>query len=494
MSKRRLLWVLGAILLVALCIRPAGAKRGDVYSEYRAFTGIVDKIVTHYVDKVDRKNLFEGACQGMLNTLDPYSQFISPDMLKEFNDNTQGEFGGLGIEIDMRGGLLTVITPIKDSPAYRAGVMAGDIILAIEEEPTEGMTLHQAVNKLRGPVGKPVTITVVHEGGRDTEKIKIVRELIQIPTVEYNMLDKDAGIGYVHLRNFIKNSSEKTRDAIEDLKRQGMKGLIFDLRNNPGGLFPSAVEVADLFLSGGVIVRTRGRNEELVREEKAHPETVGDFNLVVVINKGSASASEIVAGAIKDNRRGILVGTKTYGKATVQSLITVDMGEEDGKPVEGALKLTTARYYTPSDVSIDKKGIVPDFEVDMTREQQIALLRQQRRDFLKKQRREPDQKEPVEEPKKLEDEGDKDREDLIPDQDSSSEGKLRRILNNFDRGRLSISEALEQIMSVAGGADAEIAPAVRSEEVVDLQIQRAVDILKVYDMIHAQMAAKAPAK
>jgi len=392
----------------------------------------------------------------------------------------------------MRGGLLTVITPIKGTPAYRAGVMAGDIIIAINEDTTEGMTLHAAVKKLRGPVGKPVTITVVHEGSRQTEKIKIVRELIQIPTVEYEMIDKDAGIGYVHLRNFIKYSPEKTREAIEALKGQGLKGLVFDLRNNPGGLFPSAVEVADLFLSKGVIVRTRGRNQELVKEAKARPETVGDFNLVLLINKGSASASEIVAGAVKDNRRGILVGTKTYGKATVQSLITVDMGEEDGKPVEGALKLTTARYYTPSDISIDKKGIAPDFEVEMTREQQIALLRQQRRDFLSKQRRKPDQKKPVEEPKKTEEEDSKNNG--LPDLDTSAEGRLKRILNNFDRGRLSIREALEKIMSVAAGAEAEITGAAPAEKVVDAQLQRAVDILKVYEMIHAQMAAKAPAK
>ncbi|NOZ23924.1 MAG: S41 family peptidase [Planctomycetes bacterium] len=492
MSKRRLLWILGAVLLVALCIRPVGAKRGDVYSEYRAFTGIVDKIVTHYVDKVDRKKLFEGACRGMLSTLDPHSQFISPDMLKEFNDNTQGEFGGLGIEIDMRGGLLTVITPIKDTPAYRAGVMAGDIIIAIDGETTEGMNLHEAVNKLRGPVGKPVTITVVHEGTHTTDKITITRELIHIPTVEYRMIDKDAGIGYVHLRNFIKDSPEKTKEAIEDLKRQGLKGLVFDLRNNPGGLFPSAVQIADLFLSKGVIVRTRGRNEELVREEKARPETVGNFDLVLLINKGSASASEIVAGAIKDNRRGILVGTQSYGKATVQSLITVDMGEEDGKPIEGALKLTTARYYTPNDISINKKGIAPDFEVDMTREQQIALLRQRRREFLRKQRRGAAKKEP--EKKTEEDKTKKDNAGMIPDVDTSTEGKIKLILNNFDRGRLSISEALEKIVSVVSGSDLKIAHTESTAKAVDPQLQRAVDILKVYKMIHAEMKAKASAK
>lgn len=492
MSKRRILWIFGAVLLIAICIRPAGAKREDVYSDYRTFVGIVNKVVENYVDEVDRKKLFEGACRGMLGTLDPYSQFIGPDVLDEFNDNTQGEFGGLGIEIDMRGGILTVITPIKGTPAYAAGVLAGDMIIEIEGKTTEGMTIHEAVNKLRGPVGTKVTITVIHEDSRKSEKITITRERIEIPTVEWEMVDTTDKIGYVHLKSFTKYTHEKTQEAIEALKKQGMKSLIMDLRNNPGGLFPSAIEVADLFLSKGVIVRTRGRDRELVKEVQATPPTIGDFPFVILINGGSASASEIVSAAIKDNGRGILVGEKTYGKATVQSVISVDLGEEAGKRIEGALKLTTARYYTPNDVSIDQKGVLPDIEIKMTPEQQLAVWRQERREFLRKQRREKAEEKPAEEPKeKPKDEGKDDNGGKDDGGNGSVEGKVKGILNNFDRGRLSVGEATDKIMSAVGGSDVAIAPAEPTEEAKDVQLQRAIDVLKLFPLVNSQLRAGA---
>ena len=499
MSTRRLFWILAATVLIVVCIRPAGAGRDNIYSNYRqCFVPIVNKVVENYVDEVDRKKLFEGACNGMLATLDPYCQFIGPDVLKEFNDNTQGEFGGLGIEIDMRGGILTVITPIKGTPAFKAGVMAGDMILEIQDEKdkkptsTEGMTIHQAVKLLRGPVGTKVTITVIHEGRRKREKIAIKRDRIRIPTVESKMVDKKAKIGYVHIKSFTRPTAARAREAINQLKAQDMKGLILDLRNDPGGLFPSAIDVANMFLSKGVIVRTRGRGGELIKEEKATSETVGDFPLVVLINKQSASASEIVAGAIKDNRRGILVGETTYGKATVQSLIAINLGVEDGKRVEGALKLTTARYYTPDDVSINKKGISPDFEVKMTIEQQIALLRQQRREFLQKQERaESGEPEPPEDEQPKDDQDDEDEDDKTPVyEDTSSKAQIKNILNNLDRGRLSVRQALPKILAVvAGSAEEEIESIAPAEKVTDIQLERGIDILKVYDLVLAQLQA-----
>ena len=343
-------------------------NKKDIYDEFEEFIKVVKELQDRYVDEVSLNTIFTNAYRGMLSGLDPYSQYFGSEELEDLKIETEGEFEGLGIEVIVKDGLLTVITPILDSPAFKAGILVGDRIIKIDGESTENMTIRDAVRKLRGKLGTKITLTVFHEGDTATVDITIERAKIHVRSIRgARMVDDEYKIGYLAVTNFQENTVKDMDAAIQDLLKKGMKCLILDLRFNPGGLLNVAVDMADKFLERGVIVSTRGREKTQDYVYKAHkPGTYPNFPMVVLVNNGSASASEIVAGAIKDSKRGLLLGIKTFGKGSVQSLIPVG----DGK---AALKLTTARYYTPSGVCIHEKGIEPHVNVNLNFAEARAL-------------------------------------------------------------------------------------------------------------------------
>ncbi len=338
----------------------ADQTKESVYEEYEEFVKVVKELQDKYVDEIKINTILVNAYRGMLSGLDPYSQYFSPEDMEDLKIETEGEFEGLGIEVIVKDGLLTVITPLLDSPAFKAGILVGDRIIKIDGESTENMTIRDAVKKLRGKLGTKITLTVVHEGDTTPTDITIERAKIHVQSIRgTRMVDNDYKVGYLAVTNFQENTVRDMDAAIQDLMKKGMKCLVLDLRFNPGGLLNVAVDMADKFLERGVIVSTKGRDKTQNYVYQAHKKgTYPNFPLVVLVNNGSASASEIVAGAIKDHKRGLLLGIKTFGKGSVQSLIPVG----DGK---AALKLTTARYYTPSGVCIHEKGIEPHVKVPL---------------------------------------------------------------------------------------------------------------------------------
>lgn len=363
MLKRITIWFFIIALVSNQYILYAKEKEtGDYYDDYERFVKVVNVILEKYVDEPDLKDLFHNAYKGMLRGLDPYSQFFDPEDMEDLKIETEGEFEGIGIEVVIKNGVLTVITPLIDSPAIHAGILAGDIIIKINNKSTENMTIREVIKELRGKLDTEVTLTVIHNDGETNPvDITIKRAKVQVKSVRgARIVDHDSMIGYVAITNFQDHTVEDFNTAINELKKQGMKSLILDLRFNPGGLLNIAVEIADMFLEKGVIVSTKGRDKSQDVVYNAHKgATLGEYSLIVLINNGSASASEIVAGAIKDNKRGMLLGGRTFGKGSVQSLLPI----EDGK---SALKLTTARYYTPSGLSIHEKGIEPDIKIDLS--------------------------------------------------------------------------------------------------------------------------------
>jgi carboxyl-terminal processing protease len=333
------------------------------YESLEAFTNILSIVKKNYVEDVDTKNLVGGAINGMLSSLDPHSAYLTPDLYKELQMDTQGRFGGLGIEITIRGGILTVVSPIEDTPAAKAGVKPGDQIFKIEDEFTKDMTLVDAVKKMRGPKGTKISISVRREGVAELINFTIVRDTIRVQSVRSRSLEE--GYGYIRLAQFQERSDRDLQKALEKLaaEKGGLKGLVLDLRNNPGGLLTQAVRVADLFLDSGMIVYTEGRIDS--QKQKYFAQKDGswlDFPVVVLVNGGSASASEIVAGALQDHRRAIVLGIKTFGKGSVQTILPLDDNS--------ALRLTTARYFTPKGRSIQAMGIVPDIVVESTPQQE----------------------------------------------------------------------------------------------------------------------------
>jgi carboxyl-terminal processing protease len=346
-------FILG-LFLGGLCVRNVSALSDKTYERLKVFTDVLEIIKKDYVDNIKTEDLITGAIEGMLNSLDPYSAYLTPDMYKELQVETKGSFGGLGIEVAIKDGILTAIAPIEDTPAYRAGVKAGDRILKINEESTKGLSLMECVKRLRGPKGTSVTINIIREGFTQPKDITIVRDTIKVQSVKFKTLAK--GYGYLRIVQFQEKTSADITRAIEALQKEnseGLRGLVLDLRNNPGGLLDQAVEVSDLFLDHGVIVTIKGRNEQEKTSFDAHTEgTMPNWPIVVLVNHGSASASEIVAGALQDYGRGVIMGAKTFGKASVQTIIPL----EDGS----GIRLTTARYYTPKGRLIHEKGIQPD--------------------------------------------------------------------------------------------------------------------------------------
>jgi carboxyl-terminal processing protease len=327
------------------------------YESLEAFSNILSIVRKNYVEDVETKNLVNGAINGMLSSLDPHSAYLTPDLYKELQSDTQGRFGGLGIEITVKGGILTVVSPIEDTPAAKAGIMPGDQIFKIEDEFTKDMSLVDAVKKMRGLKGTKINLTIKREGITDLVEFSLVRDVIRVQSVRSRSLEP--GYGYIRLAQFQERSDRDLQRSLEKLaaEKGGIKGLVLDLRNNPGGLLTQAVRITDLFLESGLIVYTEGRIEAQKQKYFAQKDgTWTDFPIVVLVNGGSASASEIVAGALQDHKRAVVLGMKTFGKGSVQTILPLDDSS--------ALRLTTARYFTPNGRSIQATGIVPDIILD----------------------------------------------------------------------------------------------------------------------------------
>jgi carboxyl-terminal processing protease len=460
MHRKDVIWTVLIVTLVSLGVQGFAAKRADLYDEFETLAIVIEKVRDNYVVEVNEKDLFEGALRGALLSLDRYSAYISPEDYEEFRSQTKGEFQGLGIEIGVRNSWLTVIAPIEDTPAWRAGIRAGDRIIKIEGKSTEGMSTQDAVKKLRGERNSKVNITILHEGEKKPTDLSITRDVIPLLSVRgYRradgvghwdfFADKEHKIGYIRVSAFQENTVQELDKAVADLSDAGMKGLILDLRFNPGGLLSTAVTMSDRFLEDGVIVSTRGRAVPPVTYSAHKIGTYKAFPLVVLVNNWSASASEIFGGAIQDNHRGILVGMRTFGKGSVQNVIPLQGGK-------AALKLTTARYYTPSGRSIHREegseegGLIPDIteETDSEAEMNIQLLWQR-----------------LGTPPTPKDEKDKTPEVKTPKPDETPEPEMLPVP----------SEAKPK----------------KAEEFVDKQMMRAIDALKVI-IILKEKPAEAP--
>ena len=337
----------------------ASAAASDTYRELNLFGDVFERVRADYVEKPDNSKLVESAINGMLAGLDPHSSYMDPKSFRDMQVQTRGEFGGLGIEVTMEDGLVKVVAPIDDTPAAKAGVMANDIITQLDDENVQGLTLNQAVDKMRGPVNTKIKLTIMRKGSDKPIEVSIMRDVIRVKSVRSHNEGDD--VGYIRITQFNEQTTDGLKQAINDLNNQlgadKIKGYVVDLRNNPGGLLDQAISVSDTFLDKGEIVSTRGRNAEETQRFNARP---GDMTkgkpVIVLINGGSASASEIVAGALQDHKRATLIGTRSFGKGSVQTIIPLGAGN-------GALRLTTARYFTPSGRSIQAKGITPDIEV-----------------------------------------------------------------------------------------------------------------------------------
>jgi carboxyl-terminal processing protease len=337
----------------------ARAATSDTYRQLNLFGDVFERVRSDYVEKPDDSKLVESAISGMLAGLDPHSSYMDAKSFRDMQVQTRGEFGGLGIEVTMEDGLIKVVSPIDDTPASKAGIMANDIITQLDDEQVQGLTLNQAVEKMRGPVNTKIRLKIVRKGQDNPIEVTLVRDNIRVRSVRARVEQDD--IAYIRVTTFNEQTTEGLKREINNLTNQigadKLKGFIIDLRNNPGGLLEEAVTVSDAFLERGEIVSTRGRNAEETQRRAAHS---GDLTkgkpVIVLINGGSASASEIVAGALQDHKRATLIGTRSFGKGSVQTIIPLGSGN-------GALRLTTARYYTPSGKSIQAKGIVPDIEV-----------------------------------------------------------------------------------------------------------------------------------
>ncbi len=331
------------------------AKTQDIYKDLETFSSVLSLLQKNYVEEIDTGEVIKGAIKGMLTTLDPHSSFMKPDDFQELKIETKGSFSGIGIEITMKDSILTVVSPIEGTPAFTQGVKAQDKIFKIDGELTKDMSLMEAVKKLRGPKGTEVTISIHREGLTELKDITIVRNVIPLISVKSKMLEP--GYGYLRIRSFQSKTTTEFKKALDTIEEEGeLKGLVIDLRNNPGGLLDQAVKISDIFLDKGMIVSTRGRIKEQNMEFKAHSNGKKyTFPIIVLVNEGSASASEIVAGALQDHKRALILGAQTFGKGSVQTIIPMDDG--------AGLRLTTARYYTPNDRSIQAKGITPDILV-----------------------------------------------------------------------------------------------------------------------------------
>jgi len=368
MGKRKKRVLVGLVIAMATLVIFIGISsqhhsnaeaKGSDYESIELFTDVMAIVKKSYVEEVDTKKLIYGAINGMLASLDPHSSFMSPETYKEMKIDTKGAFGGLGIEITVKDGILTVISPIEDTPAFKAGIKAGDHIFKIDEKFTKDLNINDAVKRMRGPKGTKVVLTIMREGFDRPKEFTLVRDIIQVKSVRSRMLDN--GYGYVRISQFQEKTDEDLIKALKSLQQEAKKplsGLVLDLRNDPGGLLDQAVRVADHFIDEGLIVYTEGREKDSKMQFSARKGSKEPgYPIVILINGGSASASEIVAGALQDHKRAIVMGTQSFGKGSVQTIIP--LSDESG------LRLTTARYFTPNGRSIQAKGITPDIVVEM---------------------------------------------------------------------------------------------------------------------------------
>ena len=356
MKKKAILNFLTFILILFLFNQKVISSENEIYEKIDVFGEVLEKINKEYVDEINQSDSMDSAINGLLQSLDPYSGYMSPEIFNEMQTETSGEFGGLGIEVTMESGVVKVISPIDDTPASKAGIKAGDYIVKINDTQVQGKSLSEAVELMRGPVGSSIELTIRRRGEKKALTFSVTREIIQIKSVKAELLEKN--IGYIRLTSFNENSAGQIKKEINKFeKNKNLKSYILDLRNNPGGLLSQAIKISDFFLDNGEIVSTKSRQQSENRKWFAKK---GDLTkgktILVLINYGSASASEIVAGALKDHKRAILIGENSYGKGSVQSIIPLKN--------KGAIRLTVAKYYLPSGKSISEVGVSPDIEID----------------------------------------------------------------------------------------------------------------------------------
>ena len=348
--------LISVLFFYILFFQGVKSSENDIYKKIDLFGEVLEKINKEYVDEINQSESMDSAINGLLQSLDPYSAYMSPEIFNEMQTETSGEFGGLGIEVTMESGVVKVISPIDDTPASKAGIKAGDYIVKINDIQVQGKTLSEAVDLMRGPVGSSIELTIRRRGEKKALIFNVVREVIQIQSVKADILEKN--IGYIRLTSFNENSGKQIKKEIKNLEKNNtIKSYILDLRNNPGGLLSQAIKISDFFLDNGEIVSTKSRKTSENRRWFANKgDLTNGKTLIVLINYGSASASEIVAGALKDHKRAILVGENSFGKGSVQSIIPLKNN--------GAIRLTVAKYYLPSGKSISEVGVSPDIEID----------------------------------------------------------------------------------------------------------------------------------
>ena len=356
MIKKIILNFLTYFLILLFLIQKSIASESELYKKIDVFGEVLEKINKEYVDEINQSDSMDSAINGLLQSLDPYSGYMSPEIFNEMQTETSGEFGGLGIEVTMESGVVKVISPIDDTPASKAGIKAGDYIVKINNTQVQGKSLSEAVELMRGPVGSAIDLTIRRRGEKKALTFNVTREIIQIKSVKAELLEKN--IGYIRLTSFNENSAGQIKKEINKFeKNKNLKAYILDLRNNPGGLLSQAIKISDFFLDNGEIVSTKSRQQSENRKWFAKKgDLIKGKTLLVLINYGSASASEIVAGALKDHKRAILIGENSYGKGSVQSIIPLKN--------KGAIRLTVAKYYLPSGESISEVGVSPDIEID----------------------------------------------------------------------------------------------------------------------------------
>tara|TARA_Y100000816_G_scaffold155696_1_gene111040 strand:+ start:790 stop:1926 length:1137 start_codon:yes stop_codon:yes gene_type:complete len=349
------------VLFLSLTIGNSYPKN-ELYDKIDLFGEVLEKIKKDYVDEVDQSEMMDSAINGVLQSLDPYSAYMSPELFEEMQTDTRGEFGGLGIEIGMEAGLVKVIAPIDDTPAAKAGIKAGDYIVKIGEEQVQGKSLMEAVKLMRGPVGTSIELTIRRKNVKKSLKFKIIRKIIEVKSVSSELLGDDKNLGYIRLKSFNENSDKQFLNIVQKFEKNSkIKGYILDLRNNPGGLLTQAINITDFFLDDGEIVSTKGRKKSETRKFFARKgDEIGGKPIIVLINNGSASASEIFAGALKDHKRAIILGENSYGKGSVQSIVPLKNG--------GGIRLTISKYYLPSGDSISEVGVTPDILVEEAEE------------------------------------------------------------------------------------------------------------------------------
>lgn len=362
-----------------------GSDKSELYQQLNLFGDVLERIRRDYVEPVDEKTLMENAINGMLAALDPHSSYMNPKIYKDMQVQTRGEFGGLGIEVTMENSVIKVVSPIDDTPASKAGVQSGDLIFALDGEPVQGLTLQEAVEKMRGKVGTSIKISIRRNNVKDPIDITLTRETIKVKATRFRL---EGDVGYIRVTSFTEQATAGVVDAVEKIKKEAgtkLKGFVLDLRNNPGGLLDQAISMSDAFLDKGEIVSVKARKSEDVQRWNAKSgDITGGLPIVVLMNGGSASASEIVAGALQDHRRAIVLGTRSFGKGSVQTIMQVTGG--------GAIRLTTALYFTPSGRSIQKEGIKPDIEVEQAKVETIQQRAGFREENLRRSITNPNEK------------------------------------------------------------------------------------------------------